>query len=149
VRRAGGLGGDARAGELWDKYSLALLLLGLALLLLVLIPGPRRQDQRRAPLDAHRPDEFPGVGARQGAGADLGVQLLRAQARRARNHLPRLAQARGSAGRGGVLLLLEPDFGATTVLFATGFAVLFVAGARLRYVLCWCRRWPLAFACWR
>jgi cell division protein FtsW len=35
----------------------------------------------------------------------------------------------------GVLLLSEPDFGAATVLFATGFAVLFVAGARLRYVL--------------
>ena len=34
----------------------------------------------------------------------------------------------------GILLLAEPDFGATTVLFATGFAVLFVAGARLRYV---------------
>jgi cell division protein FtsW len=33
------------------------------------------------------------------------------------------------------LLLLEPDFGAATVLFATGFAVLFVAGARLRFVL--------------
>jgi cell division protein FtsW len=35
----------------------------------------------------------------------------------------------------GALLLAEPDFGAATVLFATGFAVLFVAGARLRYVL--------------
>jgi cell division protein FtsW len=34
-----------------------------------------------------------------------------------------------------ILLLLEPDFGAATVLFATGFAVLFVAGARMRYVL--------------
>ena len=33
-----------------------------------------------------------------------------------------------------MLLLIEPDFGAATVLFATGFAVLFVAGARLRYV---------------
>ena len=33
-----------------------------------------------------------------------------------------------------VLLLIEPDFGAATVLFATGFAVLFIAGARLRYV---------------
>jgi len=30
------------------------------------------------------------------------------------------------------LLLLEPDFGAATVLFATGFALLFLAGARLR-----------------
>jgi len=35
----------------------------------------------------------------------------------------------------GVLLLLEPDFGAATVLFATGFGLLFLAGARLRYVI--------------
>jgi cell division protein FtsW len=33
------------------------------------------------------------------------------------------------------LLLLEPDFGAATVLFATGFGLLFLAGARLRYVI--------------
>ena len=33
-----------------------------------------------------------------------------------------------------VLLLAEPDFGAATVLFATGFGVLFLAGARLRDV---------------
>jgi cell division protein FtsW len=31
-------------------------------------------------------------------------------------------------------LLAEPDFGAATVLFATGFGMLFIAGARLRYV---------------
>jgi cell division protein FtsW len=35
----------------------------------------------------------------------------------------------------GALLLLEPDFGAATVLFATGFGVLFLGGARLRYVV--------------
>ena len=34
-----------------------------------------------------------------------------------------------------VLLLAEPDFGAATVLFVTGFGVLFVAGARIRWVL--------------
>ncbi len=33
------------------------------------------------------------------------------------------------------LLLAEPDFGAATVLFATGFGMLFLAGARLRYVI--------------
>ncbi|HWX68757.1 MAG TPA: putative lipid II flippase FtsW [Steroidobacteraceae bacterium] len=33
------------------------------------------------------------------------------------------------------LLLAEPDFGAATVLFATGFGLLFLAGARLRYVM--------------
>src|SRR6185369_989678 len=35
----------------------------------------------------------------------------------------------------GGLLLAEPDFGAATVLFATGFGILFIAGARLRYVI--------------
>jgi cell division protein FtsW len=35
----------------------------------------------------------------------------------------------------GLLLLIEPDFGAATVLFATGFGLLFLAGARLRYVI--------------
>jgi cell division protein FtsW len=33
------------------------------------------------------------------------------------------------------LLLVEPDFGAATVLFATGFGLLFLAGARLRYLI--------------
>jgi cell division protein FtsW len=35
----------------------------------------------------------------------------------------------------GLLLLAEPDFGAATVLFATGFGVLFIAGAQLRWTL--------------
>jgi cell division protein FtsW len=34
-----------------------------------------------------------------------------------------------------LLLLLEPDFGAATVLFATGLAVLFLAGARVVHLL--------------
>jgi cell division protein FtsW len=33
------------------------------------------------------------------------------------------------------LLLVEPDFGAATVLFAAGFGLLFLAGARLRYLI--------------
>jgi cell division protein FtsW len=48
--------------------------------------------------------------------------------------LPGLAKPFGLLTVTAVLLLIEPDFGAATVLFATGFAVLFVAGARLRYV---------------
>ena len=35
----------------------------------------------------------------------------------------------------GLLLLLEPDLGAATVLFITGFGLLFLAGAQLRWVL--------------
>jgi cell division protein FtsW len=34
-----------------------------------------------------------------------------------------------------LLLLMEPDFGAAAVLFATAFGLLFIAGARLRWVL--------------
>ena len=46
-----------------------------------------------------------------------------------------LAKPLGLVGAFCVLLLLEPDFGAATVLFATGFGLLFLAGARLRWVL--------------
>jgi cell division protein FtsW len=38
-------------------------------------------------------------------------------------------------GLAAVLLLLEPDFGAATVLMTTGLAVLFLAGARIRHLL--------------
>jgi cell division protein FtsW len=46
-----------------------------------------------------------------------------------------LAKPLGLLCCAGALLLVEPDFGAATVLFATGFGVLFLAGARLRYVI--------------
>jgi len=68
--------------ELWDKYSLALLCAALLLLLLVLVPGigamvngARRWAARRTVISRCR--NCPG------AGAHLGVQLLRTQARRA------------------------------------------------------------------
>jgi cell division protein FtsW len=38
-------------------------------------------------------------------------------------------------GGAAILLLLEPDFGAATVLLATGVAVLFLAGARVTHLL--------------
>jgi cell division protein FtsW len=46
-----------------------------------------------------------------------------------------LARPLGLLSLACVLLLAEPDFGAATVLFAAGFGLLFLAGARLRYVL--------------
>jgi cell division protein FtsW len=49
--------------------------------------------------------------------------------------LPGLARPLGLLALIALLLLLEPDFGAASVLFITGFGVLFLAGARLRYVL--------------
>lgn len=52
-----------------------------------------------------------------------------------RNTLKGLAKPLGLLALIGALLLAEPDFGAASVLFGTGFALLFIAGARLRYVL--------------
>ncbi len=46
-----------------------------------------------------------------------------------------LAKPLGLLAVMGVLLLREPDFGAASVLFVTGFGVLYLAGARLRWVL--------------
>jgi cell division protein FtsW len=46
-----------------------------------------------------------------------------------------VAKPLGLLACAGALLLAEPDLGAATVLFAAGFALLFLAGARLRYVI--------------
>jgi cell division protein FtsW len=120
--------------ELWDKYSLALLLLGLALLLLVLIPGigakinGARRWMRIGPMN-FQVSELAKV---------LVLTWVCSYCVRKRAELettlPGLLKPFGLLALSGVLLLIEPDFGAATVLIATGFAVLFVAGARLRYV---------------
>jgi cell division protein FtsW len=52
-----------------------------------------------------------------------------------RGSLAGLAKPLGLLTMIAALLLGEPDFGAATVLFATGFGLLFIAGARLRYVI--------------
>jgi cell division protein FtsW len=52
-----------------------------------------------------------------------------------RTSLAGLAKPLALLALAGALLVVEPDFGAATVLFAAGFGLLFLAGARLRYVL--------------
>jgi cell division protein FtsW len=132
--------------ELWDKYSLVLLCLGLLLLLLVLIPGigatvnGARRWLRVGPIN-FQVSELAKV---------LVLTWVCSYCVRKRTELettlPGLAKPVGLLAVAAVLLLAEPDFGATTVLFATGFAVLFVAGARLRYVLLLVSAATLAFA---
>ena len=119
---------------LWDKYGLALLLLGLLLLALVLIPGlgARVNGARR----------WLRIGVLNFQVSELAKVLvliwLCSYCVRKRveleSTLPGLAKPFGLLTVTALLLLIEPDFGAATVLFATGFAVLFIAGARLRYV---------------
>jgi cell division protein FtsW len=120
--------------ELWDRYSLALLLFALSLLLLVLIPGlgakinGARRWMRIGPMN-FQVSELAKV---------LVLTWVCSYCVRKRAELEQtfagLLKPVGLLAVAGLLLLIEPDFGATTVLFATGFPVLFVAGARLRYV---------------
>jgi cell division protein FtsW len=132
--------------RLWDKYSLGLLLFALLLLFLVLIPGlgatvnGARRWMRIGPMN-FQVSELSKV---------LVLTWVCSYCVRKREELTQtlggLAKPVGLLGVAAVLLLLEPDFGAATVLFATGFAVLFVAGARLRYVILFVSGTALAFA---
>ncbi len=130
----------------WDRYGMALLLLGLLLLLLVLIPGlgatvnGARRWMRIGPMN-FQVSELAKV---------LVLTWVCSYCVRKRTELeqtlPGLAKPVGLLAVTALLLLLEPDFGAATVLFATGFALLFVAGARLRYVSLLVAAAVLAFA---
>jgi cell division protein FtsW len=118
-----------------ERASLPLLALALALLAAVLIPGLGHavNGSRR----------WLHVGAINFQVSELARVLVltfiasyavrREQELRA--SLAGLAKPLGVLLVAGALLLIEPDFGAATVLFATGFALLFLAGARLRYVI--------------
>jgi cell division protein FtsW len=132
--------------ELWHKYSLVLLVVALLLLVLVLIPGlsARVNGARR----------WLRIGVLNFQVSELAKVLVltwvcsycvrkRAELE---TTLPGLLKPFGLLALSGVLLLIEPDFGAATVLFATGFAVLFVAGARLRYVFLLVSTAVVAFA---
>jgi cell division protein FtsW len=121
--------------SLWEKYSTPLLFLGLGLLLLVLIPGigavvnGARRWLRVGPVN-FQVSELARV---------LVLTWICAYSVRKREVLEKtlggLLTPVVPLGLAAVLLLVEPDFGATTVLFATGCAILFIAGARLRYVI--------------
>ena len=121
--------------QFWDRYSMLLLSLALLLLLLVLIPGlgakinGARRWMRVGPMN-FQVSELARV---------LVLTWVCSYSVRKRAELEQtfggLLKPVGLLGVAALLLLLEPDFGAATVLFATGFSVLFVAGARLRYVI--------------
>jgi cell division protein FtsW len=120
--------------EFWDKYSGVLLCLGLVLLMLVLIPGVgaivngARRWLRVGPVN-FQVSEL----ARVLVLTWVCSYCVRKRAE-LETTLPGLAKPVGLLAVAAMLLLCEPDFGAATVLFASGFAVLFAAGARLRYV---------------
>jgi len=121
--------------SVWEKTSSWWLLAACALLMLVLIPGIGRNvngSQRWIPLGplTIQPSEmakfalvlytagfivrFPAAVTQSWSGVMKPVLVL---------------------GLVSLLLLLEPDFGATVIATGTVFGMLFLAGARLRYLL--------------
>jgi cell division protein FtsW len=120
---------------LWDRYSKLLMGVAFLLLVLVLVPGIGHEvnGSRR----------WIRLGFMNFQVSELARVLLlsyvasyavrRADELRAdfKGFIKPVAVLVGAA----VLLLLEPDFGAATVLMATGLAVLFLAGVRIRHLM--------------
>lgn len=118
----------------WEKYSIFLLAAAFVLLLLVLVPGLGHavNGSRR----------WLRLGFMNFQVSELArVMLLTYVA----SYAVRRAEELGADFKGfikpvgvlavaAVLLLAEPDFGAATVLMATGLAILFLAGARLHHL---------------
>ena len=120
--------------EVWQKTSGLWLLLALALLMLVLVPGVGRNvngSQRWLPLGplTLQPSEV----AKFALVIYMSSFLVR-HAEAVQQHWQGLAKPVAILGVTGLLLLLEPDFGATVICAGTVFGMLFLAGARLSYV---------------
>ncbi len=121
--------------RIWEENSKYLLGGALALLVLVLIPGVGHEvnGSRR----------WIRLGFMNFQASELArVMLLTYLASYAVRKGEELRSSFGGfmkpvavLGVAAALLLAEPDFGATTVLMATGLAVLFLAGARLQHLL--------------
>ncbi|HEV8018450.1 MAG TPA: putative lipid II flippase FtsW [Steroidobacteraceae bacterium] len=121
--------------ELIERAAVPLLALAFVLLVVVLIPG-----LGHAVNGSRRWLRFAGINFQVSELARVLVLIYIASyaVRREselRGSLAGLTKALALLAGVSLLLLVEPDFGAATVLFATGFGLLFLAGARLRYVI--------------
>jgi cell division protein FtsW len=119
-----------------EKFALPLLLLAALLLVLVLVPGLGHVVN-----GSRRWLRLPGASFQVSEAAR--VLTLIYVARYAVRYEDDLRAGLGGLARPlallalmALLLLGEPDFGAASVLFITGFGLLFLAGARLRWMLC-------------
>ncbi len=119
----------------WEKYSMVLLGAGIVLLIVVLIPGIGHEvngSRRWVRLG------FMNFQVSELARVLLLTYVASYAVRRAdelRSDFKGFMRPVLVLGGAALLLLLEPDFGAATVLLATGIAVLFLAGARITHLL--------------
>jgi cell division protein FtsW len=124
--------------SLWERSGPVLLAIAFLLIAVVLIPGlghevnGSRRWIRVGPLN-FQPSEL----ARVLLLAYVCGYVVRHQ-EELRTTMQGFFKPLAVLGVAGVLLLLEPDFGAAVVLCATGVAVLFLAGARWRDFLLVC-----------
>ncbi len=120
--------------EQLERLSVPLLFLGLALLLFVAIPGIGHRSH-----GSRRWLQLGGFAFQVSELARLLIIIYVAsyavrKEEELRGTLSGLVKPLGVLLFAGVLLLAEPDMGAATVLFATGFILLFLAGGRLRWM---------------
>ncbi len=120
---------------LWQQSSPSWLLLAMALLILVLIPGVGRDvngSQRWLPLGPFtlQPSEI----VKFSLALYTAGFLVRHESD-VRQHWQGLAKPVAVLCVIALLLLAEPDFGATVISVGTVLGMLFLAGARLSYVL--------------
>ena len=133
--------------ELWERASVALLVAGIALLLLVLVPGIGREVNgsmrwiRLGPVNLQSSEL-------------MKICLIAYLA----GYLVRHGEAVRTSFSGFIrpvivvtmiagLLLLEPDYGAATVLFATALGMLFMGGVPLSRFFAWVAAAGMALAC--
>jgi cell division protein FtsW len=117
-----------------ERLSVPLLLLGLALLLIVAVPGVGHRSH-----GSRRWLQLGGFAFQVSELARLLILIYVAsyavrKEQELRGTLAGLLKPLGVLLLAGALLLAEPDMGAATVLFATGFIMLFLAGGRLRWM---------------
>lgn len=117
----------------WEKHSVRLLLICFAFLILVLIPGIGRVVN-----GSRRWLAFGPIGIQVSEFAKLAMVIylsgyLVRQREQVNQTIMGFINPMLVLGVVGVLLLLEPDFGATVVISGTVMAMLFLVGVKLRY----------------
>jgi cell division protein FtsW len=121
--------------SVWERLGVPMMLLAFAFLVVVLIPGLGHEvngSRRwlRAGVMNFQASEL----ARVLLLMYLASYVVRRQAE-LKEELKGFLKPLGVLMGAALLLLLEPDFGAATVLVATGLGVLFLAGVKLRHFL--------------
>jgi len=121
--------------DLWERAGLLLMLVALGLLVLVLVPG--------VGASANGARRWLSLGFMKFQASELArlfvlIYLCSYAVRyreELRNSLQGVFKPLAVLVFAAALMLVEPDMGGATVLFATGFFVLFIAGLPWKYVL--------------